>query len=68
MVEMRLAMIKLRKKGLSIRKISEILDAPVMTISDHIKRYEGTGRHENKPKGRPEKALEMGGTSSVRRE
>jgi IS30 family transposase len=53
---MRLAMIKLREKGLSIRKISELLDVPVMTISDHIKRYEETGRHENKPKGRPEKS------------
>ena len=49
-------MIKLREKGLSFRKISELLDVPVMTISDHIKRYEETGRHENKPKGRAEKA------------
>ena len=56
MAEMRPAMIKLREKGLSIRKISELLDIPVMTISDHIKRYEETGRHENKPKGRPEKS------------
>ena len=53
---MRLAMIKLREKGLSIRKISELLDVPVMTISDHIKRYEETGRHESKPKGRLEKS------------
>ena len=62
------AMIKLREKSLSIRKISELLDVPVMTISDHIKRYEETGRHENKPKGRPKKSLEIGGTSSVGRE
>ena len=51
MAEMRLAMIKLREKGLSIRKISELLDVPEMTISDHIKRYEETGSHKNKPKG-----------------
>uniref|UniRef100_A0A914CZ08 Transposase n=1 Tax=Acrobeloides nanus TaxID=290746 RepID=A0A914CZ08_9BILA len=57
MAEMRSAMIKLREQGLLIRKISELLDVPVMTISDHIKRYEETGRHENKPKGRPEKKL-----------
>ena len=57
MAEMQLAMIKLREKGLSIRKILKLLDIPVMTIlSDHIRRYEGTGRHENKPKGRPEKS------------
>ena len=56
MAEMRLAMIKLREKGLSIRKISELLDVSVMTISDHIKRYEETGNHKNKPKGRPEKS------------
>ena len=56
MAEMRPAMIKLREKGLSIRKISKLLDVPLMTISDHIKRYEETGRHENKPKGRPEKS------------
>ena len=68
MAEIRLAMIKFREKGLSIRKISELLDVPVMTISDHTKRYEETERHEIKPKGRPEKTLEIGGTSSVRRE
>ena len=59
MAEMRPAMIKLREKGLSIRKISELLDVPVMTISDHIKRYEETGRHENKQKEGPKKALEI---------
>uniref|UniRef100_A0A914C4I0 Transposase n=1 Tax=Acrobeloides nanus TaxID=290746 RepID=A0A914C4I0_9BILA len=57
MAEMRLAMIKLREKGLSIRKISKLLDVSIMTISDHVKRYEETGRHEKKPKGRPEKSF-----------
>lgn len=55
MTEMRPAIIKLHEKGLSIRKIANLLDVPFKTVHRHIKRFEETGSHQNKPKGRPEK-------------
>ena len=65
MTEMRPAIIKLHEKGKSVREIEELLDVPKSTVQYHIKRYEETGSHKNKPKGRPEKAPEIGKTSSV---
>jgi transposase len=56
MTEMRPAIIKLHEKGKSVREIEELLDVPKSTVQYHIKRYEETGSHKNKPKGRPEKS------------
>lgn len=51
---MRPAIIKMHEKGKSIREISDLLDVPTTTVHRHIKRFEETGSHKNKPKGRPE--------------
>ena len=56
MTEMRPAIIKLHEKGKSEREIADLLDVPKTTVHRHIKRYEETGRHENKPRGKPEKS------------
>ena len=50
MTEMRPAIIKLHEKGKSVREIEELLDVPKSTVQYHIKRYEETGSHKNKPK------------------
>jgi transposase len=55
MTEMRPAIIKLHEKGLSERKIAALLDVPKTTAHRHIKRFEESGSHQNKPKGKPEK-------------
>jgi transposase len=72
MTEMRPAIIKLHEKGKSVREIEELLDVPKSTVQYHIKHYEETGSHKNKPKRvrkeGPKKALEIGKTSSVPRE
>lgn len=52
---MRPAIIKLHEKSFSVRKIASLLDVPRSTVQDHLKRYEQTSSHQNKPKGRPQK-------------
>src|SRR4051812_36301150 len=51
MTEMRPAIIKLHEKGVPKREIGRLLDVPEATVRVHIKRYEETGSHHNKPKG-----------------
>ena len=53
--EMRPAIIKLHEKGVPKREIGRLLDVNEATVRKHIKRFEETGSHQNKPKGRPEK-------------
>ena len=56
MTELRPAIIKLHEKGKSLKEIEELLDVSKLTVQYHIKCYEETGSHKNKPKGRPEKS------------